>query len=103
MAQRIRKIGKLAVPLGERVRLNEGEHPLERTRIISAEKLGAAMRLRRRELGYTQKTAAALCGHSVRVISEIENGRASVGIGLILDYALVLGIDIEVAIRGQRS
>lgn len=103
MTQRVRKISKIAVPLGERIRLREGEQPLGRTRITSAEKLGSALRLRRRELGYTQKTASELCGHSVRAISEIENGRASAGIGLILDYALVLGVDLEVTVRGQAN
>lgn len=98
-----RRVGKVTVPLGERIRLGEGEVPLVHERFVSAEQLGAALRRRRRELGYTQQTAADLCNHSVRVISEIERGRPTAGIGVILDYALTLGVDMELSVRGRSS
>ena len=100
---KMRRVGKVAIPLGERVRLGESEKPLVHERFLSAEQLGYALRRRRRELGYTQQTAADLCNHSIRVISEIERGRSTVGIGVILDYALVLGVDMELSVRGFSS
>ncbi|WP_337426179.1 helix-turn-helix domain-containing protein [Slackia isoflavoniconvertens] len=100
---KIRRVGKIAIPLGERVRLGKDEKPLVRERFISSEQLGFALRRRRRELGYTQQTMAELCNHSVRVIGEIERGRSTVGIGVILDYALALGVDLELSVRGRSS
>lgn len=99
MENKVRKVGKLAVSLGQRVHLKEGEKPFSGNKVVSAEQLGEALRLRRRELGYTQQTAADLCNHSARVIGEIERGRATVGIGVILDYALALGVDLELSVR----
>lgn len=93
----------MAIPLGERVRLGKGEKSLVRERFVSSEQLGLALRRRRRELGYTQQTMAELCNHSVRVIGEIERGRSTVGIGVILDYALALGVDLELSVRGRSS
>lgn len=100
---KMRRVGKMAIPLGERVRLGKGEKPLVHERFVSSEQLGIALRRRRRELGYTQQTMAELCNHSVRVIGEIERGRSTVGIGVILDYALALGVDLELSVRGRSS
>ena len=100
MDQKFRKLGKVRVPLGERVGLKEGQGPFQGGRVTTAEALGTDLKLRRKELGYTQATAAMLCNHSVRVISEIENGRPTVGVGIILDYALALGVDVNLVLRG---
>lgn len=98
---RTRKIAKLEIPLGEGVHLKEGERPLTTLKARTPKQIGEAMRLRRRELGYTQQTLAALTGHSARVIGDIERGRATVGLGVVLDCAMVLDIDFVLTVRGS--
>lgn len=68
--------------------------------VFDAAELGEAFRQRRRELGYTQIGAAQLAAHSPRVIGDIERGRDTVGIGVIMDYAAVLGLDFKLEPRG---
>ena len=89
------------IPQGRGVRLRDGEQPLSAQPVFSAAEIGSALRLRRRELGFTQETAAELCGHSPRVIGEIERGRDTVGIGVILDYAAILNVDLTLSVRGR--
>ncbi len=101
MREKVRKLGKISIPLGEGVHLKEGEHPLISERVLSSAQLGQALKRRRRELGYTQKTAAELSNHSVRAIGDIERGRSSVGVGIVLDYALSLGVDLTLSVRGR--
>ena len=103
MGEGIRKVARLEIPLGKGVHLREDERPLVKQRIYDAEGLGGAFRTRRRELGYTQETAAMLCMHSTRVIGDIERGRSTVGIGVVLDYAAILGIDVTLEVRGGGS
>lgn len=85
---------------GRGVHLKKDEQPLRRQTVFDAEELGKALRKRRRELGYTQAMAAELSMHSPRVIGEIERGRSSVGIGVIFDYAAILGVDVDLRVRG---
>ena len=62
--------------------------------------LGAALRNRRHALGIRQADAATALGCSPRLLSEIENGRDTVGYGKILRYAGYLGMDLVVRERG---
>lgn len=62
--------------------------------------LGALIRSRRKELGYTQEQVAMFMGCSPRLIGEIERGRGTVGIQKVLDLALGLGIDMYAIPRG---
>lgn len=94
-----RTIVKLGCP-GRGVHLKQGEEALREQKVFDAAELGMALRKRRRELGYTQVAAAELAFHSPRVIGEIERGRSTVGIGVIFDYAAVLGVDITLSVRG---
>ncbi|MBE6470319.1 MAG: helix-turn-helix domain-containing protein [Coriobacteriaceae bacterium] len=65
--------------------------------------IGAVLRRRRRELGYTQSEVAAFCGFSQRLISEIERGRETVAIDKVMRYANGLGIDFLLRIRGKHD
>lgn len=56
--------------------------------------LGEALRTRRKELGIRQEDAAQALGFSVRLVSEIENGRNTVAYGKILRYAGYLAMDV---------
>ena len=56
--------------------------------------LGAALRSRRKRLGYTQEDLADMLGFSPRLVGEIERGRGTVGIDKVLAFATALGIDV---------
>ena len=62
--------------------------------------LGHALRERRRSLGIRQADAAAALGFSPRLLSEIENGRDTVGYGKVLKYAGFLAMDLVLRERG---
>ena len=66
---------------------------------FSSEELGRRIRLRRKEMGYTQEDVARMLSCSPRLVGEIERGRNTVGIGRILSYLHVLGADFAIMIR----
>lgn len=68
--------------------------------IWSSADMGRILRERRRALGLRQAEAAAALGFSTRLVSEIENGRSTVGYGKILRYAEYLAMDVVVRERG---
>ena len=61
---------------------------------------GAALRRRRKELGYTQGYLSAFSGFSVSFISDLENGKKSAELGKALYLANLLGLDMEMKARG---
>lgn len=68
--------------------------------IWSGSDLGSALRQRRRALGIRQADAAVDLGYSPRLLSEIENGRDTVGYGKILRYAEYLAMNVVLQERG---
>jgi transcriptional regulator with XRE-family HTH domain len=75
--------------------------PPAEARVFDAADIGRIIRLRRKELGYTQEYLASLSGFSPRLIGEIERGRKTVGIQKIVNLATGLGIDIIFSVRGR--
>jgi len=69
--------------------------------VFDAAEIGAILRLRRKELGYTQEEVAAFMGISPRLVGEIERGRKTVGVQKVLSMATGLGIDICLLVRGK--
>lgn len=67
---------------------------------ISPAELGTAIRARRRELGLTQDDLATSIGVSRRVIGQMENGKETVHVGIVLDAARAVGLDVGVEPRG---
>lgn len=63
-------------------------------RVRECAALGAALRSRRKRLGYTQEDLADMLGFSPRLVGEIERGRGTVGIDKVLSFASALGVDI---------
>ena len=92
-----------AIPRGVGVRLGEYERPLSEERTPTVDLLGDALKRRRNELGFTQETASKYCGHSARVIGEIERGKRTAQLGVVLDYAEFLGVDIHLKVRGRNA
>ncbi len=62
--------------------------------------LGAAIRERRRQLGITQDELASSIGVSRRVIGQLENGKKTVHVGIVLRAARAVGLDVGVEPRG---
>ena len=63
--------------------------------------LGKTLKDRRRALGLRQADVARDLGYSPRLLSEIENGRETVGYGKILRYADYLAMDFIIQERGK--
>lgn len=69
------------------------------SRVASPRDMGALLRGRRKELGYTQEFVADMLGFSPRLIGEIERGRGTVAFERMLAYAKGLGIDLAAFVR----
>ncbi|MDR1013516.1 MAG: helix-turn-helix domain-containing protein [Coriobacteriales bacterium] len=75
--------------------------PVQGTGIVyTVEDLGAAVRRRRKKLGYTQEQVAAFNQCSPRFIGELERGKGGAGIERVITIANSLGLDIAVVERG---
>ena len=70
-------------------------------KITDAASLGNAIRLRRKELKYTQGYISEITGLSVSFLSDIENGKPSAEIGKTIEVINLLGLDILVEARGD--
>ena len=67
--------------------------------ITTVSDLGARIRERRRQLGYTQAFLAEYSSLSVSFISDIERGKPTCEIGKILYLVNLLGMDLEIRTR----
>jgi len=63
-------------------------------RITDPVSFGAAIKKRRKELGYTQKELADYCGCSTVFLSQLENGKETAELGRALTIIATLGIDL---------
>jgi len=64
------------------------------------ERLGAAIRERRRKLGITQDDLGASVGVNRKVIGQLENGKETVHVGIVLRAAGAVGLNVGVEQRG---
>jgi DNA-binding XRE family transcriptional regulator len=62
---------------------------------------GSALRVRRRELNLTQEDVSSVIGVNRRVISELERGKGTVQLQIAMEAARTLGLNIELAPRGE--
>ena len=69
-------------------------------KIIDSKSLGEAIRIRRKELKYTQAYIAEFTGYSVSFISDLERGKDTAEIGKAITIINLLGMDILVEKRG---
>jgi len=65
--------------------------------------LGAAIRIRRKQLKITQKELAMTCGTGLRFIVDLEKGKPTCQIGKTLQVVQALGLAIETAPLGGDS
>ena len=69
--------------------------------ITDAASFGAAVRQRRKELGYTQGFLSEFSGFSVSFISDLENGKPTIELGKAIYLANLLGLDCILKPRGK--
>ena len=69
-------------------------------KIIDSITLGATIRARRKELGYTQSDLAEFTGFSIS-FSDLERGKKTAEIGKALQLIQLLGMDIKIEKRGS--
>lgn len=70
------------------------------TPVYSPEEIGAAIRARRKRLGYTIEQVARANNCSIRFVSELERGKPGAGIELVLRVAHSIGLDLGTKERG---
>jgi y4mF family transcriptional regulator len=64
--------------------------------------LGAVVRAVRREAGIDQATAAGLAGVGTRFLGDVERGKPTLRLGLVLQVLERLGLELTVARRTGR-
>ena len=67
--------------------------------ITDAKEFGAALRQRRKDLGYTQAFLPEFSGFSVTFISDLENGKSTAELGKAIYLANLLGLDCSLTPR----
>jgi y4mF family transcriptional regulator len=70
-----------------------------KNKAAAAVDIGAAVREKRKEDGLTLADAAALCGVGYRFMSDLENGKATVQVGKVLQVLMALGLDVTIEAR----
>jgi transcriptional regulator with XRE-family HTH domain len=70
-------------------------------KIDSSASFGKALQKRRKELKYTQEYVSEVTGLSASFISNLENGKKTTELEKAIMLANVLGLDIDVSVRGQ--
>lgn len=68
--------------------------------VNDSEQFGQAIKRRRKELGYTQNYVSEVTGLSASFISNLENGKTTTELGKAILLANILGLDIEIKVRG---
>ncbi len=66
----------------------------EPTRFATPAELGAALRARRKAFGLTQGELADAAGTSLRLVSELERGKANARLESVLKLAAELGLEL---------
>ena len=69
--------------------------------INSPSDLGAAIKARRNDLGLTQDDLALSIGVNRRVIGQLESGKETVRLDIVLSAARALGLNVGVETRGK--
>lgn len=72
------------------------------TRVRTPAEVGAVVRASRVEQGVDQVTTAGLSGVGVRFLGELERGKSTVRLALVLQVLERLGLDVWIVPRGQR-
>ena len=74
-----------------------------KNKTVTAADIGTAVRKKRKEDGLTLADAAALCGVGYRFMSDLENGKATVQLGKVLQVLTALGLDAYIEARDWQN
>lgn len=69
-------------------------------KIMDSKSLGQAIRMRRKELNYTQAYLSEFTGFSISFISDLERGKPTAEIEKTLRIINILGLDVFIEKRG---
>ena len=83
-------------------RITKVTPPAQITKVTSPKELGAVVRAVRREAGIDQVRAAGLAGVGTRFLGDVERGKPTLRLGLVLQVLERLGLELTVARRGGR-
>lgn len=72
-------------------------------KINDSKEFGYAIRLRRKELKYTQAFLANYTGYSISFISDLERGKKTAELGKALHLVNLLGLDLDISPRGSEA
>jgi len=75
--------------------------PAKATRVTTAKDVGAIVRAVRHEAGLDQVKAAGLAGVGTRFLGDIERGKSTLRLGLVLQVLERLGLELTIARRGR--
>ena len=69
--------------------------------VRNAAELGAEIRRRRKELGYTQAFLAEYAGIRASFLSDLENGKDTIQLNKLMRVVSLLGMDLIIGARGE--
>ena len=69
--------------------------------VHTAKDIGRLIRERRAELSLSQDQVAGIAGINRRVLGELERGKPTVRLEIVLDVVSVLGLDLDLRPRRQ--
>jgi y4mF family transcriptional regulator len=72
-------------------------------KVSNAKELGVLVRQRRKQAGLTLKDAAGMAGVGIRFLSELERGKPTLQLGLVIEVVQLFGLELHVRARGERS
>jgi len=72
------------------------------TKVTTPQDLGAIVRAVRQEAGIDQAKAAGLAGVGTRFLGDVERGKPTLRLGLVLQVLDRLGLELTIARRGDR-
>jgi y4mF family transcriptional regulator len=72
-------------------------------KVSNAKELGVLVRQRRKQAGLTLKDAAGMAGVGIRFLSELERGKPTLQLGLMIEVLQLFGLELHVRARGERS
>jgi y4mF family transcriptional regulator len=77
----------------------QGKNFLLNAKIQGPSDIGKLVREQRRKSRMTQAETASLCGVGVRFLSNLESGKPSVELGLVLKVLSCLGLEVSIQSR----
>jgi y4mF family transcriptional regulator len=75
--------------------------PNERVQVDSVAAIGESIRRARKDQGLTQREFADIVGVGVRFLSELERGKSTAEVGLVLEVLAGAGLEVVIQPRGS--